>query len=611
MAGYDRRDFLALSGLGLSGLALAKLTGCSSDESGPVLADLDPPLPANVPASLLSASDAELDIELSVLSGALPGDVHGHVFVNTPLPQGGGAHVFNGEAMLFRIDFGDARVKVKSRILRTPDYYLDQATSGGDHGFRNIGIARMSGDLGFRVMPNTTPLSLGPDRMLAAVDASRPWELDPVSLELVTPMGALSEWTTALPPGLFTGPFQPVFTPAHPFFDEHTGETFTANYTLAFPGATPYSAIVRWDGSGALDVFPMVLSNGDPVAFAQTGHQVTATRDYILIIDTAFLTEAEQQIGMDVSRPQSPDTVIYVVSRADLVAGGGQVEARKIVIGREAAHVVADYDNPNGQLTLHMAHMCATDLSEWLRDGDVRADNGQPVRPDLYGMFNGGVDRNYLGKHVVDAATGAVIESSLMSDDQLTWATLLYMHRGQMPHARFGSMYYASFGFHAELVTQRAVDLYADYPHRTVPIADLPYADGRPGSLVRLDTASMQIADGFAMPPGRVLSSPQFAPRPGTTGDTDGYMVCTVASDDADELWIFDAANLGQGPVCRLGAPELDFGFTIHTTWTESIAPRTASYMVRARDDFGDAVAALPEELQAIFESDVYPRFGG
>ena len=91
-----------------------------------------------------------------------------------------------------------------------------------------------------------------------------------------------------------------------------------------------------------------------------------------------------------------------------------------------------------------------------------------------------------------------------------------------------------------------------------------------------------------------------------------------MSSDDAstpgssgDELWIFDAADLARGPLCRLGHPDLDFGFTIHTTWAPAIAPRTSPYRVRARDDYAAAVASLPPELQAVFEAEVYPRFGG
>lgn len=606
----DRRTFLLLSGAGLAGLGIGP--GCAGD---PDRIDVGPPLPRRIPRSLVRTRALELDVGLRVIAGRAPTDLYGHVFVTAPVPQPG-VHVFNGEAMLYRIDLAD--LAVRSRLLRTPCHYVDVATAGGDDGFRNLGIARMSGALGFRSMPNTTPVVLGPDRLLCAVDASRPWEVDPVSLEVVTAVGALSEWRTALPPGLFSGPFQPVFTPAHPCFDEHTGEVFAVDYSLPLPGAAPFCRVVRWDGAGALAAFELVLPGGEPLAIAQTAHQVTVTRDHVIIIDTAFVAEGEQVLGQDVSRAQAADTVLYLVRRADLATPGATVTARRVVLPRESAHVVADYDDEGGRITVHLAHLCATDLSEWLREDDVRADDGAAIDPALRGLFAGAADRNVLGRHVIDADAGTVIESRLVDDDELTWATLLYMHRGQMPHPRFDNLYYASFGFHAELLTRRVLDLYAGYPHRSVPVDALPYADGRPGALLRLDTRAMAIADAYRMPDGRVLSSPQFAPRAGRDGDTDGYLVCTVSSDDdttdgssGDELWIFDAADLARGPVCRLAHPDLDFGFTIHTTWTASIAPRTSPYRVRARDDYGAAVAKLPAALQAVFEAEVYPRFGG
>lgn len=617
MTWLSRREWLELS---LSGLALARLTGCAAEDALAPSVDTGPELPRRVPGSLLRSNAAELDVDLRVISGRVPSDLYGHVFMTAPVPAGDGSHVFNGEGMLYRLDLGagSTGVALRSRLLRTHDYYVDRAVAGTDAAFRNLGMGRLSGQLGFRSMPNTTPVAFGGGRLLAAVDASRPWEVDPVSLQVATPIGALAEWTPSLPPSLFSGPFQPVFTPAHPFYDEHTGELFAVNYTLPLPGAQPYSALVRWDGSGALHTYALALPDGGPVSFAQTAHQITGTRDYLLIIDTAFLIEGEQAIGMDVSRPQASDTVIYAVRRAELTGTGGQVEARRIVIPREAAHVVADYDNDGSRITLHLAHLTATDLSEWLRPDDVLAADGASVRQDLLGMFCGAADRNALGRHVVDGDTGAVLDSAFVDDDELTWATLLYQHRGQMPHARFEHMYYASFGFHAELLTRRVRDLYVDYPHRVVPVDALPFADGRPGALVRLDVADLRIADGYRLPAGRVLSSPQFAPRAGRDGATDGYLVCTVSSDDAstpgstgDEIWMFDAADLARGPLVRLAHPELDFGFTIHTTWTEAIATRTAGYEIRARDDYADAVAALSPALQQVFEDEVYPRFGG
>ena len=102
----------------------------------------------------------------------------------------------------------------------------------------------------------------------------------------------------------------------------------------------------------------------------------------------------------------------------------------------------------------------------------------------------------------------------------------------------------------------------------------------------------------------------------GSASDTDGYIVVVVLSDDdstegssGDELWVFDAANLSQGPLTRLGHPDLDLPFTLHSCWMESIAPRTATYQIRLQDDIGDAVIRQSEEIREMFFGEVFPHF--
>ena len=131
-----------------------------------------------------------------------------------------------------------------------------------------------------------------------------------------------------------------------------------------------------------------------------------------------------------------------------------------------------------------------------------------------------------------------------------------------------------------------------------------------------MDAQGLEIRDTYAFPAGRFCLSPQHIPRRGATDDLDGYIAIVVLSDDTstegstgDELWIFDAADLAQGPLARLAHPDLKLPFTLHTAWMPAVAPRTASYNVDVRADHEEAVAKLNEELQAMFERDVYPNF--
>lgn len=58
-------------------------------------------------------------------------------------------------------------------------------------------------------------------------DAGRPYEIDTASLEIITPVGANTEWQPFLP---FSYPFSPVLSTSHPTFDGYTNEVFLVNY---------------------------------------------------------------------------------------------------------------------------------------------------------------------------------------------------------------------------------------------------------------------------------------------------------------------------------------------------------------------------------------------
>ena len=69
---------------------------------------------------------------------------------------------------------------------------------------------------------------------------------------------------------------------------------------------------------------------------------------------------------------QLPYLQLYIIKRSDLVPGNPTVTAQAIPqpIPLEAVHFSADYRNPNGQITLHLAHNSAACLAEWVRNFD-------------------------------------------------------------------------------------------------------------------------------------------------------------------------------------------------------------------------------------------------
>ena len=75
---------------------------------------------------------------------------------------------------------------------------------------------------------------------------------------------------------------------------------------------------------------------------------------------------------------------------------------------------------------------------------------------------------------------------------------------------------------------------------------------------------------------GRFGSEAPFAPRDGSTGEDDGYLVCFVTDerDGRSEVEILDAADLAAGPVARVRLPQrVPLGF--HATWVRADQFRT------------------------------------
>jgi hypothetical protein len=77
------------------------------------------------------------------------------------------------------------------------------------------------------------------------------------------------------------------------------------------------------------------------------------------------------------------------------------------------------------------------------------------------------------------------------------------------------------------------------------------------------------------------------------------------------EFWIFDAENLGRGPICCLGHPSLKIGLTIHSTWIPAIHKRKATYKISVQDDYNEKLKRIKreQELGPLFHTYVYPHF--
>ena len=151
-------------------------------------------------------NDGRFDL---AIQGTWPADLDGDVFIVGPDRMQPGGHWFTGQGLLCRIRCrpeGEA-LRVDFRRVRTP---LDRIRESAPELFRCHGVLEVS-PFGFSNFGNTNVQWLD-DRLFLGYDAGRPLEVDPETLDLVTPVGANAEWFAGL-----AGSVEPlVSVAAHP-----------------------------------------------------------------------------------------------------------------------------------------------------------------------------------------------------------------------------------------------------------------------------------------------------------------------------------------------------------------------------------------------------------
>ena len=590
-----------------------------NDSEEIVLLPTETPIPIaprrEMPTSMLSSGGEDLmttgrTLELRVLGGQLPADIFGHVFIAGSIATPG-RPAFSGEGVLYRADIEPGRVRLKQAVMRPPCFHADHALQdehhGGMLGFHDLGLTRLSPLLGVRTVLSNSPIALR-DRMIVTTDAGRPWEFDPVTLELVTPIGKVDEWIGAIPaPWVF--PLH--LTSAHPAEDHRTGELFTANFANPGAGSSGFAHLIRWSKAGPLEHFQLIDEAGEPVVIEQCIHQIALTKNHVILQDSAFVVEMRQMaydaaelllpglpvrelFGGTQMRAQRPSTVLYLVPRSSLRPRSGglaeaptPVRAIRVEIPGESVHFLAQYDDDD-ELELIIPHTPTLDVSEWVHEGETMLD-GSHASQDIAGMqIPCALTQGTLAVHTIDPRTGQRLASRTLCNDE-TWGLALETHAPGPQERKLEVVYFNTSGFAPELVPQRVLKTYND----RVDAALLPNRTGRPPRLLAFEIATGELTS-YVCPRGWSMLSPCFVPRRGGDGPRDGYLVCLAHSGDSvprphdtsgEELWIFDAADIAAGPLCRLGHPELDFAFTVHSTWVPELRPSPRDYQVSIAAD--------------------------
>ncbi|MEM1328312.1 MAG: carotenoid oxygenase family protein [Bacteroidota bacterium] len=420
------------------------------------------------------------------------------------------------------------------------------------------------------------------------------------------------------------------------------------------------TSVVRWK-DGVVKTWKVLdTKTGKPIVINQCMHQNNISKDYLILSDSAFkfagdimLTnpfphdlELDKLLRDMLAYPQMPETPIFIIKRADLDDSTDTVKAHRMVIDLEVVHFSPNYANPNGQITLHTANNAASCAAEWIRPYDeLVIDQGVEVFENTIGlMATGEMDVGRIGKYVVDGESGKLLDKKVIhltgeegekgKISAHTWGIGLHTYRDIISSTTIveevKQIYWQSYGTDPRFLTKFLESLYTDYPHRIIPIDELVEQNRAriPFCLLRQNTDTMEAEDYYVFEYNENFRSLQFVPRDRREQSTagidlavDGYIFCTLVNGSTDvskdeytrEVWIFDAADLKNGPVCKLSHPDMNYAFTIHSTWMADCESQHSTYRVDIQKDLEYSINRYASRrgkfYEEFMEEHVYSHF--
>jgi all-trans-8'-apo-beta-carotenal 15,15'-oxygenase len=527
--------------------------------------------------------------ELDVVDGHWPDDLDGHVFVVGPDKREPGGHWFGEWGLLHRIDCAagpGGRVGVRARRVSTPVERLHRRLP---RLFGSVSFAQLS-PFGVSNLGNTNVEHID-GRLFLGYDAGRPLEVDPETLEVLTPVGSNGEWQQMFP-GLIE-PMVPVAAHPAPAWDERA--LYFVNYS-PMPG-TP-TLLGRWGLNGPVETWVL-----DGMGRYDSIHDVKATEHHLVISELPFKVEPEAMRGGPRSERNGDETRLWIVPKAALraTAPGGAVEVTEVRIPLPTGHLSVDVAEVDGVISVNLDHIPLADLLITCSTTTPMHATGEPVPLDYEGLVPLGMQPGCIGRYRIDAASGEVLDAQVVWDESF-WGGILTTHDHSTPQARarVDQLWFAGGGYDPELLPEEWWRLYADAGLRClVEPADLP-AEPRPGALAHFDLEAGKVAGVYEYADGSFPSPPTFVPRHEARHPGDGYVVVLVHADAGKEIQLFDAQDVQAGPVARATVPGFNPPLLLHSTWMpRRRGPRPSDYRVRRRDDVRGALTAAPSVVRA------------
>ena len=552
-----------------------------------------------VPASLTTSPHQ--DFELGVVAGAWPDDISGEVVFSSPqngrnLPYA----IFDwGAICRLSLESGTrgaapGRFAWQSRSIETPgkrlfDRHPEQFTAGP------IGY---QSPFGSPNCSNTAPLPWG-NRLYTTWDAGRPVELNPETLEFVAEVGHVDTWGGSSMPMGGVLPF--LFSTAHPVADPDRGCLWTVKLEPVMePTFGMRPSVVRFDRHDGTQVRHWPL---DGVSFSGSIHTVSQTRDWVILCDSGnFKADPAEMMGGERTMTIDDEVPVWLIRKDQLdgVASGTPVTPVCFTMSPPTGHYYARWDDTDG-ISVVWEGMDLMDLALYLRPDDLDV-NGKPIDPGVVGLYNMAMAPETITEVVFDPNSGKVIERGTFKED---WAFNLQL--SAMDWSTEGmsapTLHHVTYqGCRPGNISQRAARLYEGR-------IDLDRVrEETPGALCSFERGSMELTARWEYSDlSDHITSPAFAPRGapagsytgGAPGGHDGYVVQPVCSDNGFRVDLFDAANVGAGPVATLaGANSERVPLVLHSAWMPAHHGLADAERLRFSDELnGERMASVPAEL--------------
>ena len=276
---------------------------------------------------------------LDVIEGHWPIDADGAVFIVGPAKREPGGHWFGAHGLLLRIACApDAHGRIRARAARVAPP-LERLGRRWPRLFRKVAFTEVS-PFGVTNMANTNVEPID-GRLFVGYDAGRPLEVDPETLDYLTPVGANDEWLQATP--ALVEPLVSVAAHPAPAHDERA--LYFVNYS-PLPG-DPRVSIARWGLSGPVERWPLPGVTGfDSI------HDVKASDGHLVIADLPFVVEPASFTGGDRTIANQDATRLFIVAKRDLRATppGDAVGVIEVEIPMPTGHLMVDSDDADGRL---------------------------------------------------------------------------------------------------------------------------------------------------------------------------------------------------------------------------------------------------------------------